>query len=225
MQAFKFIWKAAIAFYDEMFPFLLMGVLTLIGCVLIIPGPFVLAGLYAAAQKAVRGEGVKWANYWQGLKEFGLRSWLVLFIILFVYGIIYVNFWFYTLSGISPFSEQVGFWLTPLWLVLAIVWTGTTYYAPAFLMELEEPKIFSVFRSSLFLTILHPFVSLILIVVSLLILALSVMFPILLILTPAFLICLNLTSIRMQITELIAKQEPEEEMELSDDEDSLKIPV
>jgi uncharacterized membrane protein YesL len=111
----------------------------------------------------------------------------------------------------SPFSEQVGFWLVPLWLGLAIVWTGTSYYAQAFLMELEEPKIFTIFRSSLFLTILHPLATLILVVVSLLVLALSVVFPILLILTPSFLFVLALTAIRTQITQLVEKTKEEEE--------------
>ncbi len=217
MLAFKMIWKAAVAFYDEMFPFLLMGFLTLIGCVLILPGPFVIAGLYGAAQKAVRGEGVKWVNYWRGLKEFGLRSWLVLFIVVAVYGILYLNFWFYTTPEISPFSEQLGLWLVPLWAVLAVVWTGTAYYAQSFLMELQEPKILAVFRSSLFLTILHPFVTLILIVISTLVLVLSVAFPILLILTPAFVITLALTSVRTQIAELMEKAAEKEESEQSAD--------
>jgi uncharacterized membrane protein YesL len=176
---------------------------------LILPGPFVISGLYAAGQKAVRGEGVKWAIYWQGMKEFGLRSWLILIIVLAGYGILYTNFWFYTTPDISPFSETVGFWLVPLWLVLGIVWTGVGYYAQSFLMELKEPKILAVFRSSLFLTILHPLVTLILVVISILILALSVVFPILLILTPSLLFTMALTAARTQVTELIEKSEEE----------------
>jgi uncharacterized membrane protein YesL len=188
-----------------------MGTVTLIGCILILPGPFVIAGLYAAGQKAVRGEGIKWSIYWQGMKEFGLRSWLLLIIILAGYGILYTNFWFYSNPDMSPFSEQVGFWLVPVWLGLAIVWTGTSYYAQAFLMELEEPKIFTIFRSSLFLTILHPLATLILVIVSLLVMALSVVFPILLILTPSFLFVLALTAIRTQITQLVERTKEEEE--------------
>ena len=211
MQAFKIIWKSAVAFYDEMFHFLLMGTVTLIGIVLILPGPFVIAGLYAAGQKAVRGEGVKWAIYWQGMKEFGLRSWLILLIVLAGYAILYTNFWFYTTPDISPFSEQVGFWLVPLWLVLGVVWTGTAYYAQAFLMELEEPKFIAIFRSSLFLTILHPLATLLLVVVSIIVLAISVFFPILLILTPSFLFIMALTAIRTQITQLIEKTQEEDE--------------
>ena len=223
MQAFKMIWKAAVAFYDEMFHFLLMGTVTLIGCVLILPGPFVVSGLYAAAQKAVRGRGVKWSIYWQGMKEFGLRSWLLLLIILAGYGIIYTNFWFYTTPDISPFSPQVGAWLLPLWIVFAVIWTGTAYYTQAFLMELEEPKIFGVFRSSLFLTILHPLVTLILVIVSLLVLVLSVLFPILLILTPSFLFTLALTAVRTQVLDLIDKNtQDEEEDQTGDDEHASK---
>ena len=206
MQAFKIIWKAAVSFYDEMFNFMLMGTVTLIGCILILPGPFLVAGLYAAGQKAVRGEGMKWATYWQGIKEFGPRSWLILIIVVAGYVILYTNFWFYT-SEISPFSEQVGFWLTPLWLGLGIVWTGVAYYAQGFLMELEEPKFISIFRSSLFLSILHPLATLILIIVSLVVLALSIAFPILLILTPSFLFVMVLTAIRTQITALVEKNQ------------------
>jgi uncharacterized membrane protein YesL len=217
MLAFKIIWKAAVAFYDEMFKFLLMGTVTLIGCVLILPGPFVIAGLYAAGQKAIRGEGIKWETYWQGIKEFGLRSWLLLIIIVAVYGILYINFWFYTTPGVSPFSEQLGLWLVPLWIVLAIVWTGTAYYAQSFLMELKEPKIFTIFRSSLFLTVLHPLVTLILVVFSLVIFALSVVFPVLLILSPSLLFVCALTAVRMQITQLIEKSTQQAAVALSED--------
>ncbi len=218
MQAFKMIWKAAVAFYDEMFHFLLMGTVTLIGCILILPGPFVIAGLYAAGQKAVRGESVKWSIYWQGMKEFGLRSWLIFIIILLGYGILYTNFWFYTTPDISPFSEKVGLWLMPLWLILAVVWTGTAYYAQSFLMELEEPKIIAIFRSSLFLTVLHPLLTMILVVVSLLVLVLSALFPVLLILTPSFVLVLALISVRMQITQLVDQSAAKEENEQSDDD-------
>lgn len=205
MIAFKIIWKGAVAFYDEMFHFLLMGTVTLIGCILILPGPFLISGLYAACQKAVRGEGIKWATYWQGMKEFGWRAWLLLILILGVYGIIYVNFWFYTSPDISPFSPQLGVWLTPLWFVLALIWTGTAYYAQAFLMELKEPKLLMIFRSSIFLTILHPFATLILVVVSLVLFAISVVFPVLLILSPSLLFVIALTAVRMQVTQLTEK--------------------
>ena len=225
MLAFKMIWKAAVAFYDEMFSFLLMGLVTLIGCVLILPGPFVIAGLYAAGQKAVRGEGVKWSIYWQGLKEFGLRSWLVFIIVAVGYGIIYMNYWFYTTPDVSPFSLEVGLWLVPLWLILAVIWTGTAYYAQSFLMELQEPKIFAVFRSSIFLTILHPLVTLILVVVSVLVLAISVLFPVLLILTPSFVFVLALISVRMQITQLLKQTAEKEESEQSDDDPNPDSPV
>jgi hypothetical protein len=204
MIAFKIIWKGAVDFYDEMFHFLLMGTVTLIGCILILPGPFVIAGLYAAAQKAVRGEGIKWATYWQGIKEFGLRTWGLVLLEALIYLIIYVNFWFYN-SEVSPFSPQLGLWLTPLWIVLALVWTGISYYAQAFLMELKEPKFFTIFRSSLFLAILHPVVTLILLIVTLIVLALSVVFPVLLILSPSLLLVIALKAVRMQVTELTEK--------------------
>ncbi|MDF1515638.1 MAG: hypothetical protein P1S60_17660, partial [Anaerolineae bacterium] len=120
------------------------------------------------------------------------------------------NAWFYNTPDVSPFSQQVGFWLMPLWLVLGVVWTGVSYYAQAFLMELKEPKIFSVFRSSLFLTILHPIVTFILVIVSVLVLVLSVAFPILLILTPAYLFILALFSVRTQVLDLIEKSTNED---------------
>jgi len=112
---------------------------------------------------------------------------------------------------VSPFPRAVAAWTTPLFVALALLWTGITFYAQAFLMELEEPTLGMALRNSLFLTLLKPFHTLLFVVVSLVILVLSIGFPVLLIFSPGLLSALALTAVRTLVTGLAEKLAAEEE--------------
>ena len=73
MSALRIIGKAAVAFYEELFFYFTLGLGHLLSWLLIIPGPFVLAGVYTISQRSVRGLGVKWSLIWDGIKQFGVR--------------------------------------------------------------------------------------------------------------------------------------------------------
>lgn len=228
MRAFKIIGRTAVAFYEELFYYFLMGLINIVAWVLIIPGPFALSGIYAVGQRAVRSEGVKWGEIWASVKEFGLRALLLFFTIVFGYVVIGTNIWFYNNPDVSPFPASVAVWITPLWVVLALIWTGVAFYAQSFLMELKEPRFLLVLRNSLYLTILHPLDTLLWIVIVALLVALSVLLPVLVIITPGFLTVLSLTAVRTLVADLTeraealqAKEEGEEEPadEEEDDEE------
>ncbi len=216
MRVFRIIGKAAVAFYDELFFFFLVGLIHTACWLLIIPGPFALAGVYIVGQRAVRGMGVSWGLIWGGVKEFGGRAFLLFLIVLLGYGILASNLWFYATPEVSPFPTSVTTWLIPIWIVLGLLWTGVVFYAQSFLMELEEPRMLLVLRNSLFLTILHPIQTLILVIVSILALVLSIVLPVLLTVYPGFVSVLSLTAVRTLVADLAEradalKQSSEEE--------------
>jgi uncharacterized membrane protein YesL len=202
MRFFKVVAKAAVSFYEELFFFFLTGLIYVIGFILIIPGPFALAGIYRISQRAVRGKAVKWRIVWQGVKEFGLRTFLIFVLIVLGFVLLLTNLWFYNSPEISPFAADVGVWVTPLWILLILLWSGVAFYATAFLFELEEPKTFMVLRNSLFLTVLRPIQTLLFLIVSVLALVVSVALPILLTVSPAFIATLSVTAVRTLVTDL-----------------------
>jgi uncharacterized membrane protein YesL len=211
MRFFKIVARAAVSFYEELFFFFLMGLIYVVCFFLVIPGPFALAGIYRISQRAVRGKAVKWRIVWQGVKEFGLRSLLVFLLVVVGYILLLSNLWFYNSPEISPFPASVGRWITPLWILLILLWSGVAFYATAFLVELKEPKTLSIFRNSLFLTILHPVQTLLFLVVSILVLVISVLLPVLLTVSPAFIATLSVTAVRTLVTDLKEKVEEEAE--------------
>jgi hypothetical protein len=216
MTALKIVGRAAVAFYEELFFYFILGLVHVFSWLLIVPGPFVLVGIYTIGQRAVRGFGVKWAIIWDGIKEFGLRSLLLFFITVFGYGVVVSNLWFYNSGNAPDFVAPLAPWMTPLFVALGLLWTGMTFYAQAFLMELEEPRMLVVLRNSLYLTILKPVQTLFFVVVTVIALALSVGLPILLIVSPGFISALTLTAVRTLVTDLAEKVEAMEEEEPGD---------
>jgi uncharacterized membrane protein YesL len=216
MRFFKIVAKAAVAFYDELFFYFLYGLIHTVAWVLIIPGPFALAGMYTIGQKAVRGLGVKWRILWDGIKEFGLRSLLLAVITLLGYGVVVTNVMFYGNPDISPFPPSVAAWTTPLFILLGLLWSGVVFYAQAFLVELEEPKLKHIYRNALFLTILHPIQTLLFLVVSVLVVAISIALPVLVLVAPGFLAALSITAVRTLVAGLTEKAEALAEKEAAE---------
>lgn len=202
MKFLRIVAKAAVAFYDELFFHFLGGLIHLVSWLLIIPGPFALAGIYAIGQRAVRGKGVNWRLLWDNVKEFGARSLLLFFITVFGFALVGANLYFYNTPEISPFPASVAAWTTPLFIVLGVLWLAVVFYAQSFLVELEEPKLKMIYRNSLFLAILKPLQTAGFLMVALLATALSVALPILLLVLPGFLTTLSLTAVRTLIAEL-----------------------
>ena len=231
MQAFRIIINAAKSFYEELLFFFLTGIVVVI-CVIpavltfptwfmipaLIPVPFALVGIAIIAHRSVRGLAVSWRLIWEAVKEFGPRALLLGAIILGGYVIFLANIWFYNSFDISPIPSQVTRWLTPLWLIMVLIWTGVTFYAGAFLIELEEPKMLMILRNSLSLTVLSPLTTLILLVIVAALTVLSVMLPVLFVVLPGFAATLSINAVRTLITAIREKYPTPAEDEASDDE-------
>lgn len=211
MRVLKIVGKAAVSFYEELFFYFLAGIVHLVCWLLVIPGPFALAGIYTIGQRAVRGKGVKWRLLWDGVKEFGLRSFVLFLITLAGYAIIVANLVFYNSPELSPFSKQVAFWVTPIFVLLGIVWTGIVFYAQSFLMELKEPTIWLALRNSFFLVMLKPLPTLVYLIVSAVAIVLSILLPVLILVAPGFISVLSLAAVRTLIGDLTERVEAMEE--------------
>jgi uncharacterized membrane protein YesL len=199
MQAIRIIITAVKAFYEELLFFFLTGAILLVATVLIIPMPFALIGVWMVAHRAVRGLGVNWGLYWQAVKEYGVRSlWLTLILVV-GYVLLLSNVWFYMTPEVSPLPDNITLWVLPLFIIVGLVWTGITFYAHAFLIELEEPKLLTILRNGLSLTFISPLTTLILLIVTLLVTALCIMMPILLLALPGFVATLSITAVRTLI--------------------------
>ncbi len=223
MRVLKIIGKAAVAFYEELFFHSAVGLAHLACWLLVIPGPFALAGVYGIGQRAVREKAVNWRLIWDTIREFGVRSFLLFLIILLGYAIVAVNLWFYNVPEISPFPASVAVWTTPIFTIIGVLWTGVAFYAQAFLMELEDPKMLVVLRNSLFLTVLKPLNTLGFLLVSALVTALSIALPVLLVVLPGFLATLSLTAVRTLLADLTERAKAMDRDEESDglaDQDS-----
>lgn len=255
MRVFRIVVKAALAFYEELLYHFLYGLIFVAGVLIAILGPaaltgvftqgpgaiwgllttalllivfipFALAGVYTIGQKAVRGLGVKWEIIWTGIKEYGPRSLLLALIILVGYGLIAVNIWFYNTPEASPFPPSAAPWLTVIWVAIGLVWTGIAFYAQSFLVELKEPRMLSIMRNSLFLTMLHPIQTLFFLLISVAATGISVVIPVLLIVAPGFISTLSIGAVRTLVTALVervetaaAEEEEEAEEALTDDEE------
>lgn len=202
MTTLTIVRKAATAFYEELPLYIILGLGHLVGWLLILPGPFVLAGIYTIGQRSIRGLGTNGAAVWRGVREWGLRSLLLFAIIVVGYAVVIANLWFYNTPDITPFPAWVAAWTTPVFVAIGLAWTGVAFYAQSFLMELEDPRMWLVVRNSLYLTLLKPLQTLCLVVVSLIALVLSIAVPLLLAVSPGFVSALALTAVRTLLGEI-----------------------
>jgi len=200
MQAIRIIIATAKAYYDEMLFFFVTGAIVCVATLLIIPLPFALVGIWMVAHRAVRGLGVNWGVFWNAVKEYGVRSlWLTLVLAL-GYGLLAANVWFYTTPDVSPIPDNVLVWIRPIVFIIGLLWISISFYAHAFLVELEEPGLLAILRSSLSLTLVTPLTTLVLIITTLLLTVLSIVAPIFLLALPGFIATLSITATRTLIT-------------------------
>ncbi len=203
MAPFRIIWHSLQTLYEELFHFFLMGCVTLAAMLLVLPGPFALAGLWGVAQKAVRGQGIQWSDYWEALRRYGPRNFLNALVALLVYGMLALNLWFYNTPEVSPVSGNLALALTVISLGVTLIWTGMVFYWLSFQLEMLDPRFWLSLRNSLYLALARPLHTLILLSAAGLATALSVAIPLLLILLPSFIAVLSLTSLRELLLPLL----------------------
>lgn len=206
MKLPRIIVETATTYYDEMFHFAVMGGVTALSFLLILPAPVTASGMWAVAQRALRGQGITWDHYQDGIKAYWKRNLGLSLIMLIGYLLALLNLWFYATPGASPFPDAVSGVMILFWVTLTLLWTGIAFYAQPFLVELEMPTLRLILRNSFFLTVLNPATTLALILVAALLLAISCLFPLLLLLTPGIIQLLRLTATRTCVQSAFEKQ-------------------
>ncbi len=196
MQTVRIIIDTAKAFYEEMLFFIVTGGILIAATFLVIPMPFALVGVWMIAHRAVRGLGVNWGLYWRAVKEYGLRSMQLTLVLALGYGLLAANIWFYNTPDVSTLPAGVLVWIRPIVLIIGLVWVCISLYAHAFLIELEEPKLLMILRSSLSLAFIKPAPTLLLLIVTVLLTVLSIAVPVLLLALPGFIATLSITAVR-----------------------------
>ncbi|MBN2004074.1 MAG: hypothetical protein JXA21_12030 [Anaerolineae bacterium] len=206
MKSARILIETAKVYYDDMLHFAMMGSVTALSFLLILPAPVTSAGMWAVAQRAVRGVGITWEHYGDGIKTYWKRNFSLSLILLVGYALALLNLWFYAASGASPFSDTVNRVMVPFWIVLTLLWSGVAFYAQPFLVELETPTLRLILRNSLFLAVLNPVTTLALLVATALLITISCIAPPLFLLTPGMILLLRLTAMRTCVQNAIEKQ-------------------
>ncbi len=211
MSAFSILWEALAGIVEEVFYLWLMGFITLVGWVLVLPAPPVTAGLWYVAHRVVRGYAINMGTYWEGVKAYGGRSYLVALVALFGYAILAMNLWFYGVSGVAPIQDDAARIVVIFWAFATLLWTGAMFYFEAFLIEQVEPKLTTALRNSVGLMVLHPFKTLFWLIALVALLALSIFVPILVGMFPSLFAMLSITATRRLVQGIKAQAEEEGE--------------
>jgi uncharacterized membrane protein YesL len=215
MKIFKIMWRSLIIGYETLFSLLLMGATTLLATVPIITAPFAWAGMRYIAQRAVEGRSTTWADYWQGIKQYGPRNVANQLLLILFFGSALGNLWFYNNPAVSPLPPEIVPWLSGVWIVGMVIGSGVAFYLLAFQMEMAEPRFWSSLRNSLFLTLLRPIQTLIA-VLFLLIVAVGIRFvPPIILLYPGLLAVLSANTVKTFLKAITASQETQERPEKS----------
>ncbi len=209
MNPFQIVWQSMKTLYDELFRLFLMGFVTLLALLLILPGPLALAGLWGVAQRAVAGQSLGWSDYWKSIKCYGPRNWLNTLVTLVVYGLLALNLRFYNTPGFTPVSGNIALAATIFWLGVTAIWTGTVFYWLSFQLEMTEPKYWYSLRNSLYLVLARPWQTLILVIAAGLGTVLCAALPLLLALLPGLIAVLSLTGLKELVRPLIRTAQTE----------------
>lgn len=207
MNPFRILWLSLKTLYEHLFQLFLMGFVTLLAFILILPGPIALAGLWGIAHHAVAGFGGDWSQYWEALKRYGPRNWLNTLVVAVVTGLLAVNLWFYNTPGVTPVSADIALIATVFWIGMSLLWTGVVFYWLSFQIEMLEARFWLSLRNSLFLTLARPLHTLVFLIAIALAGGLCAILPPLLLLLPGFIAVLSITALRELVQPMLNARE------------------
>lgn len=154
--------------WDEMFVF--VGV-NLLWAVLAIPivtiFPATMGAYYITYEKA-HGRRIEFDFFWQGFRQYFGKSWALGAINTIITFLLIVNILFYL--------QQPNwlFYLTILWIYIAILWLGVQLYVFPLTIEQEDKSIKLIYRNAALVAMSRPLFTLIIALLQLVILAISI---------------------------------------------------
>ncbi len=147
--------KALVTLYENLFFLMNVGSLSLLAVILILPGPFALAGLFHIARRALEGRGLTWQHFWESVRQNGPRLWPAYGLLTLGFIVIIADLVFYN-GPQSPLSFSLRIVANWFWGFLGLVWTGLSFYLPGVLMTPEKPTFKQAFTTSAVLAIRYP---------------------------------------------------------------------
>jgi uncharacterized membrane protein YesL len=194
-RAPRVVWFAIRHIYDELFPLSGMGLIWFVmavvpplgafelirrylldspalGIVLLlialIPAPPATAALYYVTSFIAREKRIEFNYFWQGLKTYYWRSWVIAGILLVVGAILVIDVAFYLRSSNTVFAiiGFLGIWALAFWLVIQI------YLFPLMIHQ-EDKRFRLMFKNASLLSLAYPFFALAILIGLVLVTALS----------------------------------------------------
>jgi uncharacterized membrane protein YesL len=189
------VWFAIRGAYDELFPLSGMGLIWFVAAVVLplsvaqlvstylasnvalgiilllislIPAPPVTAALYYVTSFIAREKRIEFNYFWQGLKAYYWRSWVVAGILLAIGAIVTFAVYFYLNTPGTFFKVLafLGIWALALWLAIQI-------YLFPLMVHQEDKRLQIMFKNGALLSLAYPFFALGILISLALITALS----------------------------------------------------
>lgn len=176
----RLAWHAARITYEDLFTFVAVSLLTWLSLGLVVPAFPASVALCELARLALEAYAVKTRHWWDAMREYFARAWVVGLLTTVITLVLLANVWFY--------SRQTGFWRygTIFWLWMLGIWALAVVYVMPLTALQEERRPWRLVRNAFFLAVLRPFHTLVALLWVLTITALSILFPLFLLVLPAY---------------------------------------
>lgn len=174
-------WLSLKALYEDLFPFVLLSLLTWACAATIVLAFPAVAALHEMARLALEGRAVDRHRWWEEARaQFG-RAWKIGGGVVLISLVLVANALFYGRQESTLWRYVAVFWL---WLL--ILWAMSAPYVWALNALQEEPRTWRIVRNAVYLALLRPFHTLMMGVLLLAVTAISVVFPLFLLVLPAY---------------------------------------
>lgn len=179
-QPLVIAWLALKALYEDLFPYVILSVLTWLSILTVVWSFPAIAALYEMARLSLEGRAVGVRRWWEEARSRLGRAWFLGVFSLFITLVLVANILFYGRQGMT-------FWryATILWLWLLLIWGTSLPYIWA-LNALQDASAWHIVRNAVYLTFLRPIHTLLIMGLLLLITGISVVFPLFLLPLPAY---------------------------------------
>ena len=135
MKAFIVFGRACKFIWEDMLLLILMNMLTLLFCVLIIPGPAAWAALCHMCNKVANQYAISWDEYWAVFRR-EWRPWAPMTAIAtIISALIMINFFFYSIA--FPGQTWVPY-VQGAWLAGGLLWLAVQFYLYPMFVEQEK---------------------------------------------------------------------------------------
>jgi len=166
MKAFIVMGRVLKAAYEDLFLCVFMSIAWWIGLLPIVTIAPVTMGVHHVANRLANYKRVDNGFFWEGLRQYIGRGWLLMLICVGAPAAISFNIWFYANS--QGYLRIIG--VAWMWMLLLALMIGQ-YIFPLFWQQ-DEPSIKLVLRNATILALRHPLYSLLMLLFQLVLLAL-----------------------------------------------------